>query len=337
MPSISLAGGAGRLGLEVSPEPADIYIDGQKKANASGVFKVSEGDHKVEIKKGGYETETLNVFVGEDAVLTKIVSLKRIVTKEEKIKIEKEKKKEEANMVTVPAGEFWYGCNKKVDSDCEDNEKTAVEIYLDEFKIDKYEVSAFQFSEFLNANGNPGGKYANIDKYSNIEEGGKFSAKAGYENYPVNNVSWHGADAYCKWVDKRLPTEAEWEKAARGTDGRKYPWGNEVPDESKARYNQGWNSLGLRVMVSVDSLEAGKSPYGVYNMSGNVWEWVADWYDADYYLSAPLKNPKGPATGSTRVLRGGSWHFDASSMRAATRYNNTPDGRSYDDGFRCSQ
>lgn len=184
-------------------------------------------------------------------------------------------------MMVVPKGWFYMGTNT---SDL--NNRPEHEVYVETFEIDKHEVSAKEFAEFLNAKGNLDEEYFSEDKYSTIvgdsATPGRYIARPGLENYPANNISWFGAEAYCEWKGKRLPTEAEWEKAARGKDKRMYPWGNSDPDNTKAAFNQKWEDKGFQVMAPVDSLANGASYYGALNMAGNVWEWVSDWFKQSY-------------------------------------------------------
>jgi formylglycine-generating enzyme required for sulfatase activity len=258
-------------------------------------------------------------------------------------------------MVVIPRGWFVMGTDAGVL-----NERPEHEVFLESYLIDLYEVSAEEFAEFLNDRGNPDGKYFSHDLTSTIigvyydkngrpveteEDPEEYMPREGFEKHPANNVSWFGADAYCLWKAKRLPTEAEWEKAARGVDARTYPWGNSEPDPTKARYSQHWNKKGLNVMVTVQSMPAGASPLKAQNLSGNVWEWVSDWYRRNYcdfcyqanFRVPPRSNPIGPSTGNFKVLRGGSWleTYGSLVIKSTHRYWLEPEDRKLNTGFRC--
>jgi len=227
--------------------------------------------------------------------------------------------KDGAKMVLVPAGEFTMGSPK---NEGYGNERPQHKVSLDAFHIDKYEVTNAQYKEFMDATGHEAPGYWADEKYNQ-------------PNQPVVGVTWYDAVAYARWVSKRLPTEAEWEKAARGTDGRRYPWGSN------------WNSLkcnfksaadGYEYTAPVGSFPTGASPYGAMDMAGNVWEWCADWYDEDHYSEDPEKNPLGPDSGIRRVLRGGCWMDPPRwSLRCAHRDADYPDSRSSVRGFRCAR
>lgn len=237
-------------------------------------------------------------------------------------------------MIFVPAGEFTMGSPEGEGSNDEHPQRT---VYLDAFYIGKYEVTNAEYKECVDAGvcklPATNSSYTRASYYGNPE----------YDNYPVIFVSWYDAQAYCEWKGMRLPTEAEWEKAARGTDGRIYPWGNSAPNGSKLNYCDvnceiDWKDSsvddGYADTAPVGSYEAGKSPYGAYGMAGNVWEWVADWYDANYYRTASERNPQGPDSGEYRVVRGGSWIHGQGNVRCAFRGGYYPDDRYSDQGFR---
>jgi formylglycine-generating enzyme required for sulfatase activity len=228
-------------------------------------------------------------------------------------------KQDERSMVLVPAGEFLMGSwTGDVD------EQPMRRVYLDAFFMDKDQLVVGQYAKFLEATSH------SVPPEWNI------MSRAMHKNRPVVNVGWADAAAYCKWAGKRLPTEAEWEKAARGTDGRLYPWGNDPPTPLHANYGKtGSNSHGT--LAPVGMLEDGKSPYGIYDMAGNVWEWVSDWYGADYYKTGPLQNPTGPPTGDYKVIRGGSWGSGPEGLRAAEREIHLPSFRGSGTGFRCAK
>ncbi len=220
-------------------------------------------------------------------------------------------------MVHVPAGEFLMG--SKDDPDADDDEYPQHTVYVSEFWIDKTEVTNEQYSRCVTAGDCQASEYANGERFNGAD-------------LPVVGVSWHDAQAYCEWSGKRLPTEAEWEKAARGTDGRKYPWGDDF-DSSKVNFYG--TDDGYEYTAPVGSYPEGASPYGALDMAGNVWEWCQDWYDADYYASSPQRDPQGPSSGDGRVVRGGSWYFNEWLVRAANRLRGGPDYRDLDFGFRC--
>jgi formylglycine-generating enzyme required for sulfatase activity len=221
-------------------------------------------------------------------------------------------------MRLVPAGEFTMGSNEG-DSD----EQPVHTVFLNSYYMDKYEVTNALYKACVDEDicTQP----PNITSYSRS----RYYGGSAYVDYPVIYVDWSQANTYCEWRGARLPTEAEWEKAARGTDGRTYPWGEGI-DCSRANYCEGDTT-------EVGSYESGVSPYGIYDMAGNVWEWVADWYDSGYYNNTPSSNPTGPSSGDYRVLRGGSWGDNESYLRAFYRLMNVPVNFSGNFGFRCSR
>jgi len=257
-------------------------------------------------------------------------------------------------MVLIPAGSFLMGVDKSTQADTEKmtkrqrlkyavskeafhDEGPAHMVILDPYYMDKYEVSNKQYGEFIKATDHPAPAYWDDHRRNKPQQ-------------PVSGVNWHDANAYCSWSNKRLPTEAEWEKAARGPEGYKYPWGNEM-DPTKANFGRK-----QEYTANVGAHPEGKSPYGLYNMAGNVFEWVNDWYDPNYYKNTKeTVNPQGPqegvflsatgtyvdriATGKKRVIRGGSWYAPAESITNTHRFWNDPMNNSYGVGlgFRCAR
>jgi len=226
--------------------------------------------------------------------------------------------KDDVTMVLIPAGEFQMGYNGGYD-----NEKPVHTVYLDAFYMDIYEVTNAQYKKFMDATGHKAPEYWNDSNYNAL-------------NHPVVGVSWNDASAYCSWAGKRLPTEAEWEKSARGgLVGKKYVWGDEWPPPSKAgNFYDSITNDGYNYTSPVGSFKP--NGYGLYDMAGNVWEWCADWYDGNYYANSPKSNPTGPSSGSSRVLRGGSWfYYNVNLLRVADRYLCDPTYYFLNVGFRC--
>jgi formylglycine-generating enzyme required for sulfatase activity len=215
------------------------------------------------------------------------------------------------------------------------------EVTISAFNIDRTEVTYEQFRDFLVAN--PEWQRENVDptladdSYLNDWSGVEYPAHL--KDHPMRWVSWHAATAYAEWRGARLPTEAEWELAARGTGGRPWPWGWEAPDSttrSLCNYRaEPPESDGFLVTAPVGSCPDGDSPFGALDMAGNVWEWTADWHDPEYYAESPSIDPRGPNRGTYRVLRGGSWSVPALWTRSTVRLRAYPTRCSDQVGFRC--
>jgi sulfatase modifying factor 1 len=224
------------------------------------------------------------------------------------------------DMVVIPAGPFLRGTMSGGF-----DERPQRTIYLDTFSIDRYEVTNHHYQQFALATGHrkagPPSRYA------------KSIGRMRGTNQPIVYVSWDDAVAYCRWKGKRLPTEAEWEKAMRGSDGRLWPWGNqEKPNGANwARVQDGYD-----VTARVGTFQTDKSPYGVMDGAGNVMEWVADWYQEAYYKDSPDKDPKTPEYGIYRVMRGGAYTTTGADIRITSRSKMVPDFRDETIGFRCA-
>ena len=235
--------------------------------------------------------------------------------------------------ILVPAGEFEMGAEGKP---ADPDESPKHRVYLDAYYIGKYEVTNRQYYTFVKATGRRPPENC-CDPKDNIWRGD--AMLDGIGELPVINVSWEDAVAYCQWSGGRLPTEAEWEKAARGTDGRTYPWGDDPVTGNRTNYSIAnvtfWE--GPATLAKKDQYDYGKSPYGAYEMAGNVWEWVQDWYDENYYKNSPSKNPPGPLDGTERVMRGGSWRNDPEHLRAANRSKHPAGERRTYIGIRCAK
>ncbi len=249
-------------------------------------------------------------------------------------------------MVLIPATTFMMGAHPD-DADAEPDERPYHSVTLNSFYIDQFEVSVAQYVAYLNE----------LETYVNVCGGftclttkaetndshivgiinGGFVAEAGFENHPINNVSWYGAVSYCTWVGARLPTEAEWELAGRGEDGRIYPWGNKPPTATRAIFN----TYDFSRLRPVSALSEGANQFGLFNMAGSVWEWVYDGYDTFYYEYSPDKNPTGPDTDNftPRILRGGGYTSSAADLRLSNRRNFSATSflNNLDIGFRCAQ
>ena len=228
----------------------------------------------------------------------------------------------ETPMVEIPAGEFMMGSDG---TQALEDERPSHRVWLDAFSIDLHEVTTAQYAAFLSVQNRAAPwQWESVDL---VQHGDR----------PVIGVDWRDAEAFCTWKGKRLPTEAEWEKAARGTDARLYPWGNQAPTGDLANFALGARFSYNQVLFPVRSHEPGKSPYGLYHMAGNAYEWVQDWYGTNYYDSSPDRNPPGPSQGQFKVLRGGSWSDLPKYLLTYGRFRLSPETKNSYTGFRCAK
>lgn len=321
-------------GLEVKTPYLSVFLQKEKLKHIAftgeGIVIVEVTTRKGDFFRGTLKEDIITVKLnngGLESICGEMFSeinfdfSEKFATLKEGMEVEK--------MAFIPAGEFLMGS-----SEGEKDEFPLHSVYLDAYYIDKYEVTNEEYCKFLDEESNrseEGYLRLNIDDEDcRIEKrGGKYYPERGYEKHPVVEVTWFGARDYAQWAGKRLPTEAEWEKAARGKEGKKYPWGDSF-EEKKANYSSS-NTL------PVGSYPSGVSPYGCYDMAGNVWEWCNDWYYERYYENSPKKNPPGPEEGSELVLRGGSFYNPLTLMYCANRFKYSPEKSGSDVGFRCAR
>ena len=243
---------------------------------------------------------------------------------------------ENREMILIPAGTFSMGSNIRAA-----DEKPVHKVHLSAYYISKYEVTNAQYYEFWSGLNKVNGANSQSqiqhtpESFAHLPHIGAWPDRVRkFPNHPVVGVSWHDAEAYAEWKGMRLPTEAEWEKAARGYTDRIWPWGNSMlPNANTSEKNDGFENR----IAPVGSFPKGKSFYGVMDMAGNVWEWTADWYSDVYYLHSDKQNPKGPEVGSWRVLRGGSWIDKLTRCSTTFRFYLYPTLKTSFVGFRLAK
>ena len=321
----------GTISVAADVPGVDLLLDGGRvgrtpEKGPAALRNVRVGKHEVRVRDFSRRTAREEVIVEPDRmveVALKLLNLPSSATSSDLVPIGKNpqgheeywRTKDGAVVVKVPAGEFLMGGAER-ELGGEPTERPQHQVFVTEFLMDKTEVTWRQFREFAKATG------------AKLPPAPIWGTPG---DYAAGSVLFDEAKAYCVWVGGRLPTEAEWEKAARGTDGRTYPWGNEW-DPDRCHSLAG----GAHRPESVGSFPGCVSPYGVLDLGGGVWEWVADWY-AGGYSAAPARDPRGPVTGTQRVLRGGAWINMFTSLRTANRQKSTPDWRNVHYGFRCAQ
>jgi len=304
-----------------------FYVDG------SGVGSASSFPYS-------YDLETSDISEGNHTIKAKAIDENQ-ASSEDKIQISIVESGGDVNLelVTVSGGTFEMGCTSE-QNNCDSDETPVHTVRVDGFKISKYEITNKQYADFMNEIGaNSDGSY-NSSEYLDMDDsncqvnyaGGEFVPESGKENYPVIEVTWYGAKAFCEHHGGRLPTEAEWEFAARGGNSATttlYAGSDNIDDVA-------WYDGNCSSTQEVGT----KSPneLGIHDMSGNVWEWCNDWYDSYYYSNSPQNNPQGPSSGSYRVLRGGNWSSGAEYSRVASRNFYIPGNNVFDySGFHFSQ
>lgn len=258
--------------------------------------------------------------------------------------------KDGARMVLIPGGSFMMGSNENDMPESQPVHK----VFLDDFYIDEAPVTNRQFAAFLNdlrpPEGLDGDRMAWVVLRTDLEMeerkiwwpteiglvDGKYHAYEGFREYPVITASWDAANIYCSWAGKRMPTEAEWERAARsGIEQALFPWGDEIPTSGSIVFNRSWIK-NLQPSPTGPVKAYVPNAYGVYDTAGLVWEWVFDWFHPEYYKESDLRNPRGPGGGEVKVLRGGSWYNPPMALRVGLRNYNLPTALDETNGFRCA-
>jgi formylglycine-generating enzyme required for sulfatase activity len=323
------AAGYGTLTVVSDIDQAEIRLDGglvgkTSKATSTILENVLEGIHEVSIRTSGrsfYRTVTVErdraamILIGDarPKAMAPPGRLAAPLGKNAQGYQEYRREADDAVVVKIPGGEFLMG-NRETE-----REPLEHTVEVAEFTLDKTSVTWHQFKKFAAATGAslpPNPPYWGI-----------------HDDHPAVFVTWEEAKAYCEWAGGRLPTEAERELGARGTDHRKYPWGNDAPTPQRAVFRRNWGGVATD---PVNAHPTGASPFGLLDMGGNVWEWVADWYDEKYYEVSPRFDPRGPRTGAARVVRGGSWDSRPSVLSASCRNFGYRNYREGDFGFRCA-
>ncbi len=331
--TVAVAGSLGKLQgmlrVHSVPTGAQVWLDNSSTGDRTDclVDSVSPGSREVGLKLSGYRrwdttlTVTVNDTVSIGVTLAPANAELTYIGVNAQGYEEYRLAQDSSVLIKIPAGTFTMGSTTNPD------EQPIHDVYMDEFYVDKYEVSNHEYRRFCDATGRA---YPDDPHFSGM--GDYFLS---FPDYPVVLVSWLDAAAYAKWAHKSVATEAQWEKAGRGTDARTYPWGNAEPDSTLCNMDDGDT---FSHTSPVGQFAAGASFYGCADLAGNVWEWCSDWYGSDYYSFSPDSNPTGPTTGSDRVAKGGSYNNGQSVwVRCAERYWGPESGGNHPAlGFRCT-
>jgi formylglycine-generating enzyme required for sulfatase activity len=293
---------AGSVIIESYPNGAVLYVDNKRRGLTTKKLNLKPGKHRLRLVLSGYQEQSRDFIIAKNQT--------------SRFKIDLQSIRQIPGMIYIPAGKFIMGNNQG-----QPDEKPEHHVFLKGYFIDAMEVTNREYQEFLKVTGR-----FPPDFMSDPDLNGP--------NQPVVGISWEDATAYAKWVGKRLPTEAEWEKAARGTKSWKYPFGNQFKEKHA---NKSGKSDGYAYTAPVDKFRQGKSPYGLFQMAGNVREWCANWYQADYYTVSSKDKDQEPKIGAYKVIRGGSWDDNKQDLLATTRRYNYTNYLDYKTGFRCAK